>query len=53
VLATLFLAGVVDGARLASGVLAGSGRALVPEQAPGMYRVPRPGLDRGTSVAVG
>ncbi|HTU74184.1 MAG TPA: acyltransferase domain-containing protein [Trebonia sp.] len=53
VLATLFLAGVVDGARLASGALAGSGRALVPEQAGGTYRAARPSRDRGASVTVG
>jgi enediyne polyketide synthase len=53
VLATLFMAGVIDGARLASGVLAGSGRAMVPEQARGTHRASRLSRDRGASVTVG
>jgi hypothetical protein len=53
VLAALFTAGVIDGARLAAGLLAGTGQAVAPEQASGMHRASRPGRDRGASVTVG
>jgi len=52
-LAALFTAGVLDGARLTAGPLASPGRAPVPGQAPRMAPGSRPSRDRGASVTVG
>jgi len=52
VLAALFTAGVIDGARPAPGRLAGAGQALVPQQASGTRRASRPSRDRDASLTV-
>jgi acyl transferase domain-containing protein len=53
VLAALFTASVIDDAWSAPGLPPGAGRLPVPDQAPAMYRVPRPSRDWGASVTVG
>ena len=53
VLAALFTAGVIDGARLAPGLAGGPGRVRVPGQASRGRRDSRPSRDRGASLTVG